>query len=457
MTLSCPPLAPLTGHDQRVPLVQGGSTRYANLDYAASAPALAAVTEQVSEVLPLYASVHRGAGYTSQVCTAAYEAARAATAAFVGARADDVAVFTRNTTDALNLLAAAVPGPVVHLDTEHHANLLPWHGRVIQARPTLAATLDAVEAALIRRPTALLTVTGASNVTGECLPLDRLAAIAHRHGARIAVDGAQLVPHRRVDIGAAGLDYLAFSGHKMYAPFGAGALVGRRDWLDAAPPYLAGGGAVRSVSLGLGWPGSVTPTSVRWADAPARHEAGTPNVIGAVALATACRVLAAYPADAIVAHESALLRLLREGLESVGARTYRIWPDTTDHVPVVTFEMGGVPAARVAAYLSAEHGIGVRDGRFCAHPLLARLGASDGAVRVSLGLGSRSDDIDRLITALDLLRTKGPAWTYTADHRPYPDPRPMPAWAPAVDGGEPACAGGQPSRGGGQPACAEAV
>ena len=427
------PLARLVGADQLVPLVQGGRVRYANLDYAASAPALLAVAEQVSEMLPLYASVHRGAGYPSQVCTAAYEAARAETAAFVGARDDDVAIFTRNTTDALNLLAAAAPGPVVHLDVEHHANLLPWQAgrdRVVLAQPTLAATLDAVEAELARRPAALLAVTGASNVTGERLPLARLAVMAHRHGARLAVDGAQLVPHRRVDMRATGVDYLAFSGHKMYAPFGAGALVGRRDWIDAAPPYLAGGGAVREVTV----------DAVRWADAPARHEAGTPNVIGAVALATACRTLAALPEDAIVAHESALLRQLRAGLTAVGARVHRIWPDTAEHLPVVSFSVDGVPAARVAAYLSAEHGIGVRDGRFCAHPLLARLGASEGAVRVSLGLGSQSDDIDRLITALDLHRVKGPAWTYTADHRPSPDTRPMPAWAPASAAGGSACA-----------------
>jgi len=426
------PLARLAGADQLVPLVQGGLVRYANLDYAASAPALAAVADQVSELLPLYASVHRGAGYASQVCTAAYEAARAGTAAFVGARDDDVVIFTRNTTDSLNLLAAAVPGPVVHLDIEHHANLLPWESwrdRVVYAQPTLAATLAAVEAELARSQAALLTVTGASNVTGECLPLDQLAELAHRYGARIAVDGAQLVPHRRVDMRAAGLDYLAFSGHKMYAPFGVGALIGRRDWLDVAPPHLAGGGAVRQVTV----------HGVRWASAPALHEGGTPNVIGAVALAAAGRVLAALPEDAVAAHESALLRQLHEGLEGTGARVHRIWPDTAEHVPVVSFSVDGVPAGRVAAYLSAEHGIGVRDGRFCAHPLLARLGVSEGAVRVSLGLGSQSDDVDRLITALDLLRAEGPAWAYTADHRPSPDPRPMPDWAPASPTGGSAC------------------
>jgi selenocysteine lyase/cysteine desulfurase len=430
------PLAPLASDGQRVPLVQGGSARWVNLDYAASAPALRAVAEQLAEVLPLYASVHRGASYASEACTAGYEAARREVIAFTGARPDDVAVFTRNTTDALNLLATAVPGPVVYLDIEHHANLLPWQarrGRLVPARGTLAGTLAAVEAELARRPAALLTVTGASNVTGECPPLPLLAAIARRHGARLAVDGAQLVPHRRIDLCAIGADYLALSGHKMYAPFGAGALIGRRDWLDAAPAYLAGGGAVREV----------TTDEARWAPAPGRHEAGTPNVLGALTLAAACRELAALPDGAVAAHESALLARLDAGLASAGARVLRLWPDSADRVPAVSFTVPGVPAARVAAYLSAEHGIGVRDGRFCAHPLLRRLGAADGAVRVSLGLGSQADDIDRLIAALHQLRGPGPAWSYTAGHRPVPDTRPLPAWARgAAAGTAPACAQG---------------
>ena len=431
------PLVPLAGAGQCVPLVQGGQSRYVNLDYAASAPALQPVAERVTELLQLYSSVHRGAGYASQACTAAYEAARRDVASFAGAGNGDVVIFTRNTTDALNLLASATPGPVVHLDIEHHANLLPWQargGRVVLARATLAGTLAALEAELGRAPAALLSVTGASNVTGECLPLPEIASLAHRHGARVAVDGAQLVPHRRVDMRAIRADYLAFSGHKIYAPFGAGALIGKRDWLDAAPPYLAGGGAVRHVTV----------EAARWASSPERHEAGTPNVIGAVALATACQVIAALPDGARQAHESALLHRLDQGLAAVGARVHRIWPGPADRVPVVSFSLPGQPAARVAAYLSAEHGIGVRDGRFCAHPLLARLGASDGAVRASLGLGSQADDVDRLITALDQLRADGPAWTYTADHRPSPDTRPMPAWAsPGSTGGGPACSAGE--------------
>jgi selenocysteine lyase/cysteine desulfurase len=446
------PLAEVIGGDLTVPLVRGGTTRYVNLDYAASAPALRAVADRVAELLPLYSSVHRGAGYASAVCTSAYEGARAEIAGFVDARDDDVVIFTRNTTDALNLLAAAVPdealggglGGVVHLDIEHHANLLPWQrlgSRVVQAGGTRAQTVAAVAAELAAAPAARLAVTGASNVTGECPPLADLTALAHRHGARIVVDGAQLVPHRRVSLAASGVDYLAFSGHKLYAPYGAGVLVGRRDWLESAPPYLAGGGAVREVRLGR----------TEWADAPARHEAGTPNVIGAVALAAACRTVAALGPDAVSAHERALLGRLTEGLAAIdGVRTFRLWPsasggggDDLDRIGVLTFTVDGYPAALVAQYLSAEHGVGVRDGRFCAHPLLARFAAdgvtADGAgVRASLGLGSRAEDVDRLLAALASLRAHGPAWTYAAPEAgyvPVPDPRALPDWLASAAAG----------------------
>jgi selenocysteine lyase/cysteine desulfurase len=436
------PLATLVGTDLQVPLVTGQTTRYANLDLAASAPALQSVADQVQQLLPLYSSVHRGAGYASQVCTAAYERARRDVADFVGARPDDVVQFVRNTTDALNLLASAMPGPVVHLDIEHHANLLPWQrlgGRSVVAEPTLAGTLLIVEAELRRSPVALLSVTGASNVTGELLPLSALAEIAHRHGARIAVDAAQLVPHRRVAIASLGVDYIAFSGHKLYAPYGAGVLVGRRDWLDDAPPYLAGGGAVRRVTL----------TGTSWADAPARHEGGTPNVVGAVALAAACRAITDLPGDALALHEQALLTRLRDGLEALeGAHCLSLWGTETERIGVVTFVVQGYPAELVAQYLSAEHGIGVRDGRFCAHPLLDRLlgatefGGHATAVRASLGLGSCSQDVDRLVDAVAALVADGPSWTYAdadGDYLPTPDPRPLPAWVGATAAGAASC------------------
>jgi selenocysteine lyase/cysteine desulfurase len=423
--ITCPdsaitPLVPVVGAALRVPLVQGGHARYANLDYAASAPALEQVAARVSELLPLYASVHRGAGYASLVCTAAYESARSGVASFIGARDEDVVIFTRNTTDALNLLAAAAPGPVVYLDIEHHANLLPWQrrgGRVVTARPAMADTVAAIRAELSLRPAALLAVTGASNVTGECLPLATLAALAHGHGARLAVDGAQLIPHRRLDMRASGVDYLAFSGHKLYAPFGTGVLAGARDWLDAASPHLAGGGAVREV----------TATTVSWAASPARHEGGTPNLLGAVALAEACRALAALPPGVAQAHEQVLTGRLRDGLAALGATVHRIWDDAPDAVGIVSFTVPGTDPALLAAYLSAEHGIGVRDGRFCAHPLFSRLAAGR-AVRASLGLGSGSEDVDRLVTAVRAFLEHGPSWAYEETGgawSPAADPRPV--------------------------------
>jgi selenocysteine lyase/cysteine desulfurase len=380
-----------------VPLIDGTTRTYANLDNAASAPALERVAARVNEVLPLYASVHRGAGYLSQVSTALYESSRQTIARFVGAREDDVAIITRNTTDALNLLAGCVPdgGRVLVLDLEHHANLLPWQrdaaATVLPIEDTVAETLAALAAELAREPYALVATTGASNVTGEALPVDAIVALAHEAGARVVVDGAQLVPHRGFSLAETGADYVAFSGHKTYAPFGAGALVGRRDWLDDAPAYLAGGGAVREVR----------PDRTVWTTAPARHEAGSPNVIGAIALAEACEALAALPAGALAEHEDALRTRLVEGLGAIeGVDVLHIWPDSVKPVGVVAFNVVGHDPGLVAAYLAAEHGIGVRDGRFCAHPLLARLGAPGGAVRASVGVGTQLEAVERLISAV---------------------------------------------------------
>ncbi len=391
-----PALAEVTGAGQPVPLSTGEQVPYANFDYAASAPALAAVTAAVTAALGQYASVHRGAGRLSKITTERYEQARDTVRRFVGGRADDTVVFTRNTTDAINLAATAVPGDgeIVVLDIEHHANLLPWQrtrrARVVVARPSVTATLAALEAELAAAPAALLAITAASNVTGEVLPLRRLAALAHRHGARILVDGAQLVPHRPVSLASLGIDYLVFSGHKLYAPFGAGVLIGRSDWLDAAPPYLAGGGATAHVAI----------DETRWHTGAARHEGGSPNVLGAIAIAAAAEAIRELGFEQIGYHERALGDRLDAGLAGLpGITRLRIFDDA-DRVGIAGFVVEGVAAREVAEYLSDRHGIGVRDGKFCAHPLLTRLGHADGAVRASFGLGTDSHDVDRLLTAL---------------------------------------------------------
>jgi selenocysteine lyase/cysteine desulfurase len=427
------PLLPVVGGDLVVPLVTGGEVRYTNLDYAASTPALEVVGRHVVEVLPLYASVHRGAGYASQVSTSAYEGARVIVGDFVGARPNDEVIFTRNTTDALNLLASVVPGETVVLDIEHHANLLPWtagNARVVRAGASVAETLGLIQAELARRPAGLLTVTGASNVTGEVLPLRKLADIAHQFGARLAVDGAQLVPHRRVHLMSEGVDYLAFSGHKLYAPFGAGVLVGRADWLDRGEPFLRGGGAVTSVTL----------EHTSWRTGPARHEAGSPNVIGVAALARAIQELAELDETAWSAHESRLRDHLVAGLSALpGVRILRIFPDGEPPVGVVSFTIDGVEASLLAAYLSAEWGIGIRDGKFCAHPLLKRLGVEGPALRASFGVGSSLRDADRLLEAVTSFLAVGALWEYEVIEGqwfPKNDARVRPSWAPALSAGD---------------------
>ena len=409
-------LAALADADLEVPVLGGGTVRHVNLDVAASAPAFDAVVRHVGRVVPYYASVHRGSGYASQASTALVEDARATVARHVGARDDDLVVFTRNTTDALNLLASAVPGETVVLDIEHHANLLPWRDRrVVVGARSIAETLAALEAELAARPAALLSVTGASNVTGEVLPIAAIARIAHAHGARLAVDAAQLLPHRRVDLAASGVDYLAFSGHKAYAPFGAGALVGRGGWLDAAPAHLAGGGAVESVGI----------DHVDWKQGVDRHEAGTPNVIGIAALARALVELERIGDASLHEHEAALTARLHAGLSAIGGvRVIRGFDDADDRLGIATIELVHGSVGLVAAALAAEHGISVRAGRFCAHPFFDRVATRANGLRASLGAGTSADDVDRFLVALARLVTDGPAHEYA---------RTPAGWCPAVD------------------------
>lgn len=277
----------LVGVDVPVPVLDGRLVPYVNLDNAASTPAFRSVAETVARFLPYYSSVHRGTGYTSRLSTAAYEEARSVVGRFVGADPErDVVVFGRNTTEAVNRLARSLwmpPGSIV-LTTllEHHSNDLPWRARArtvrVGALPDGRLDEDDLDRRLAEHAgrIALLAVSGASNVTGVVQPVHRLAAKVHAVGGRILVDAAQLAAHRPVDMRPHGdpghLDFVALSAHKLYAPFGTGALVGRRDAFASEPDH-SGGGTVRAVTL----------DDVAWADLPDREEAGSPNVVGAVA------------------------------------------------------------------------------------------------------------------------------------------------------------------------------
>lgn len=395
-----------------------------NLDYAATTPALQPAVEAVLRALPAYGSVHRGGGVRSRRTTDAYETARASVAAFVDAGPNHVVVFVRNTTEAINLVAATLPQPsrVLCTPLEHHANLLPWRTHHTHYLPFVGSADELVErteealsaAAEARKPFDVLAVCGASNVTGEVLPVARLAAAAARTDTRVLVDAAQLAPHRRISVRQLGVDFLALSGHKLYAPFGTGALVVRRDLLQSVPPLLKGGGAVRAVTL----------DDVVWAELPQRLEAGTPNVLGAIALAGACDALARHGLERIGRQEAELAERLWTGLESIeGCRVLRSWPDHGDRVGVATFVIDGLEPRDIGARLAREHGIAVRSGLFCAHPYVSHLlrtcpettaaaiararrgedAVLPGAVRASLGIGVTAEHVDRLIAGVRAL------------------------------------------------------
>jgi selenocysteine lyase/cysteine desulfurase len=284
---------------------------------------------------------------------------------------------------------------------DHDLHLLPFPSSPDQLLADAERMLGGVD---------LLAVTGASNVTGEVWPLEQLAQLAHAHGAELFVDAAQLAPHRAIDMAATGIDHLALSGHKLYAPFGAGALVSRAPLTGS--PLLQGGGAIKLVTV----------DDVIWADAPERFEAGSPNVIGAVALAAACDAL---DMRAVEAEERSLAAHLHASLATVeGITTYALWPGHPDRVGVASFNLAGYKHCALAEVLSDNYAIGVRHGCFCAHPLLTRLlcvpdaesrrledelrAGKDpelpGAVRASLGLGTTAEDIDALTAALTELR-----------------------------------------------------
>jgi selenocysteine lyase/cysteine desulfurase len=416
----------VVGVDELVPVL-GGFAPYVNLDNAASTPPFRFVAETVQRFLPYYASVHRGSGYKSRVSTEAYEQARACIREFVGADAErDVAVFGKNTTEAINVLARSLRAPansiVITTALEHHSNDLPWRarGRTAVVRALADGSLDEghLDELLAQHAgrIALLAVTGASNVTGVVPPIHTLAEKVHAVGGYIAVDAAQLAGHRAIDMrphdDPKHLDFVALSAHKMYAPFGTGALIGRRDAFAPTPDHVGGGTVV-----------AVTADDVAWADLPDRGEAGSPNVLGAIALAAAALVLENFGWDRITAHEGELTRYALARLPLVRGLTIH-GPQTLDganKVGVVPFSVEGFHHDRIASALADDHGIGVRSGCFCAHPYLAHLlrfstadarraferlregetRSSPGLVRMSLGCYNDVADLERAIDALE--------------------------------------------------------
>lgn len=408
---------PIVG--RQVPVMGEGERALLYLDHAASTHAPEPVLDRYARFMAgEYANIHRGTHLLSRKATEHFDECYYVVSDFIGGDLErDCVVFLGNTTQAVDLAAhvlAHIPGKVVITELEHHSNDLPHRkrGPVLRARITADGRLDMdhLEQLLRHNQVKLVAVTGASNVTGWMPDIHAIARLAHEHGALILVDAAQLLAHQRIDVRPPGdpdhLDFVAAAGHKAYAPFGAAFLYGPRGIMDAAPPYLPGGGTASRVG----------PHSVEYVPAPDRHQGGTPNIGGVLALAEALRFLDGIGMQHVRAHELALTRKAMAGMRELGVTLYG--PDDPEaRLGVISFNAVGVSDQMAAAVLSEERAIAVRNGRFCAHIHVDRLlasqggatpepGSAPGAVRASFGLYNDEADVDRLLEAVSVLQDR---------------------------------------------------
>ncbi|MBB2157182.1 cysteine desulfurase [Gluconacetobacter diazotrophicus] len=376
------------------------------LDSAASAQKPLPVIEAMAETMRTqYANIHRGLHWMSERTTDAYEGVRDQVAGLIGAAREEI-IFTRNSTEAINLVAHSFgslmrPGQAVVIsEMEHHANLVPWQmlrdraGIELRVAPISDSgdlELDALARLLDDGKVALVAVTHMSNVLGTITPARKIADIAHAAGAQVLFDGSQMVVHHRVDVRAIDADFYTFTGHKLYGPTGIGVLWGRRELLEEMPPFLGGGDMISSVRF----------EGSSWATVPHKFEAGTPAIIETIGLGAAISYVESVGYDAIAAHESALLdhalRRLGEvpGLHVVGSPVER--------GGVISFTMDDVHPHDIATLLD-RNGIAIRAGHHCAEPLMRRLGLSATA-RASFGLYTTREEVDALARTLEQIRS----------------------------------------------------
>jgi cysteine desulfurase / selenocysteine lyase len=376
------------------------------LDSAASSQQPLAVMRAVERYeTHSHANVHRGVHTLSQEATDAFEGARDRVRRFVNAASTREIVFVRGTTEAVNLVAQSyvrpsfVPGDEILITAlEHHANIVPWQLVCAQTGCTLkVAPIDKkgellfdeyVE--LLSPRTRLVAMAHVSNALGTVLPVKRMIAAAHAHGARVLVDGAQAVPHARVDVRALDADFYAFSSHKLYGPTGIGVLYAREELLESMPPWQGGGDMIRTVTF----------EASTYNDLPWKFEAGTPHISGAVGLAAAIDYVEALGLDAIAAHEQRLLKLASAELTRI--RGVQIIGTAAHKAAVVSFTMSGVHPHDIGTILDAE-GVAIRTGHHCAMPVMDFFGVAATA-RASFGCYSTADDVARLAAAVERVR-----------------------------------------------------
>ena len=396
--------------------------RYVNFDNAATTSPFKFVENTINQLMIGYGSVHRGSGQKSIVTTDKYEHCREIIRKFVGASSDNYVIFTKNTTEAINNAAelfSKIPGKVLISDIEHSSNLLPWlkYNEIIQFKTNIDGTfeLNEIENRFIEnKDIKLITITGSSNVTGYHPPINEIAKIAHKYNAKIFVDVCQLIPHEKVNILADTnldhIDFIAFSGHKMYAPYGSGVLIGPKKFFDEIYPYQIGGGNLPYITRDL---------NIKRYKTVQAHDPGTPNAIGAIAIASSIKIIENLGYDKIKEYESRMASEIFEKLNKI--KNIKIYISKERLGKVISFEIIGMDSKIVADILAKEYGIGVRAGSFCTYELLRKLkNISDeedkniasevdngninvipSLIRVSIGLSNQDRDISRFIHAID--------------------------------------------------------
>ena len=409
------------GLNSLVKLNDGSKVPSVNLDNAATTPPFKQVMEEVNKQLQLYGSIGRGTGQKSAHTTEIYNSGRDIIKNFLGANSPDYTVFYCNsTTDGINKLASVLlqeKGIVISTRMEHHANDLPWRDNCIYADVDAKGRLliSDIERLLKQHQVKYVCVTAASNVTGYVNDIYKIARLAHRYGAMIIVDGAQIVSHRAINMLGRrhrpdeAIDFFVFSAHKMYSPFGGGAVVGRKDILDKFIPHFSGGGMVEAVY----------DNSACYMLSPDRYEAGSPNYPGIVGMIKAIEILQSIGYGYIKRYEQFLMRYTISSLKKIPrVILYGDNVNIADRVGVIPFNIKGIEPKVLAEHLSGNHGISVRHAAFCAHPYVSRLTHQEqngqeqencippvGMVRASFGIYTNKEDVDCLLRAVSSITT----------------------------------------------------
>jgi len=373
------------------------------LDNGATTQKPRCVVEAITnEYYSVNANVHRGVHFLSQQATELHEASRETVRRFINARSTNEIIFTRGTTESINLLASSFTdsqmqaGDEMIVSTmEHHSNIVPWQlqavkkGIVIKVIPMndKGELLQEEYKKLFSEKTKLVCVMHVSNVLGTVNPVKEMIVEAHAHGVPVLVDGAQSVPHMKVDVQDLDADFFAFSGHKVYGPTGVGVLYGKEEWLDKLPPYQGGGEMIQSVSF----------EKTTFNELPFKFEAGTPDYIGTTALAKALDYVSAIGMDQIEAHEQELTRYAMQRLKQIEGM--RIFGEAEYKSSVISFLVGNIHHLDMGTLLD-RLGIAVRTGHHCAQPLMIRLGI-EGTVRASFGLYNTKEEIDILAAGIE--------------------------------------------------------